>query len=415
MAMITGILKTAALFRRNADGNVILAGVFAIAAIAVVSGMAIDYSRNTSSQADLQGALDGAVLAAASGEASTRAGTAEKHFNVAFSRYRKLVTSLGWTNNDDGSFTGKATMKQSNLLMSAFGYGTATISANATAIASNGTSVASGAGSKSCIMVVNPTATQALLINTPVAINSPNCRIDVFSQAAPAAIFNVGFTHNLSKICVKGSNVIENDGPVPALDTSCVPPSDPYAGKLPVVSASACTVNDQNYAGVNNLVPGVYCGTFNFNGTGTLNLAPGLYVLKNTRWNLNSGWTVNGSGVTFYLADENSYIQVNSGVAMHVTAPSSGIYKDLLLYEPTGLPRSAFTINGSAGHTFKGLIYLPSRDITFNSVSSITSESISMVFGTLILDHIDWKFHDTGYSGGSGGGAGVPQMVRLIR
>ena len=97
--------------------------------------------------------------------------------------------------------------------------------------------------------------------------------------------------------------------------------------------------------------------------------------------------------MTFYFADESSYIQINSGAAMHLTAPATGTYADILLFERPGLARSAFTINGSAGHTFQGLMYLPSRDVTFNYVSSISSESIAMVFNTLILNQIDWRFH----------------------
>jgi len=396
-------------------GNVSIYGAVAIIVMTTVAGMAIDYSRNTNLKAELQAALDSSVLAAVIGETHSRTTTAQKYFDTAFEKQRKYVSRQDWASNADGSFTGNASVTMPNMIMKALGLPNTTITATSTAIGSGGTSSGGGTSAKACIMVVNPTATQALLINTPVAIQSPDCRIDVHSTAAPAAIFNVGFTHNLSKICVKGTNVIQNDGPVPALETGCTPLPDPYAGKLPVVAASGCTVSDMNYSGTNNLTPGTYCGTFNFNGSGTLNLAPGLYVLKNTRWNLNNGWSVTGSGVTFYLADENSYIQVNSGVAMTVTAPTTGAYKDLLIYEPAGLPRSAFTINGSAGHTFKGLFYLPSRDITFNSVSSIVSEQISMVFGTLILDHIDWKFHDAGHAAASGSGSGATQTVRLTK
>jgi hypothetical protein len=57
-----------------------------------------------------------------------------------------------------------------------------------------------------------------------------------------------------------------------------------------------------------------------------------------------------------------------------------------------GLATSSFTINGSAGHAFTGLSYLPSRNVTFNSVSNLTSENITMVFNQLILDTINWKF-----------------------
>lgn len=60
--------------------------------------------------------------------------------------------------------------------------------------------------------------------------------------------------------------------------------------------------------------------------------------------------------------------------------------------------------NGNAGHRFKGLFYLPSRDAIFNGVSSVSSESITLVFNTIILDTLNWKFHSAGRS-----------MIRLAR
>jgi hypothetical protein len=156
--------------------------------------------------------------------------------------------------------------------------------------------------------------------------------------------------------------------------------------------------SNQNYSGANTLSPGVYCGTFNFNGTGSLTLNPGLYVFKDAIWNLNSGWTVTGNGLIFYLNSEKSGIQINSGVNADISAPTSGAYADILMYEPSGLPRSPMVFNGNAGHRFKGLFYLPSRDAIFNGVSSVSSESITLVFNTIILDTLDWKFHSAGRS-----------------
>lgn len=409
-------------FVASTSGNIATVTAVAFTAIGVASGAAIDLSRASGARSELQGALDTAVLGAVIAEPAKRNGVADRIFQAAFSARGLGMVAPAWTNNPDGSFSGAATVVVENTLMKLAGRQTTSVSANATAINDNTgvTPPPADINGASCIYVLDPDASQALLVNSPVAINAPNCRIEVFSQANPAAIFNSGFSHNLKKICVKGSNVIQNGGSVTALETGCAPKADPFAGKLPLVSVGACTVSDQNYSGLNNLLPGVYCGNFNFNGTGTLNLSPGLYVLKNTRWNLNSGWKVKGSGVTFYLADSNSYIQINGGVEVDITAPVSGTYKNILMFERQGLNKSSFTINGSAGHRFEGLFYLPSRNITFNSVSTVQSEKITMVFNTLILDHIDWQFDDSGAAGSTGGSSDSVALtsgarVRLVR
>jgi hypothetical protein len=37
------------------------------------------------------------------------------------------------------------------------------------------------------------------------------------------------------------------------------------------------------------------------------------------------------------------------------------------------------------------LFYLPSRDVTINSVSNVTANSVTMVFSTLILNSTNWS------------------------
>lgn len=402
-------------FASDTNGNVATLSAFALTGVAVAAGVAIDLAQADRIQSKLQTALDAAVLAAAPSAATQRNTIALATLNASLGAGLLLQSSPVWTSNPDGSFSGAATAVVPHSMLAVMGSTSSTVSARSTAaaVATPGTSSASA---NACITVLDPKATQALLVNSPVSINAPSCRIDVHSTGNPAAIFNSGFTQNLKGICVKGANVIRNGGAVAGLQTGCTPPADPYASAMPAVTVGACTVQNQNYAGANTLSPSVYCGNFNFNGAGSLNLQPGLYVLKGTRWNLNSGWSVKGDGVTFYFADQNSYIQINSGVKIEVTAPLAGTFKDLLFFEAPKLPKSSFTINGSAGHKFQGLFYLPSRNVTFNSVSSVQSEQIGLVFNTLILDHIDWNFQGSGFGASSGGGSSTSGVsVRLIR
>ncbi len=62
------------------------------------------------------------------------------------------------------------------------------------------------------------------------------------------------------------------------------------------------------------------------------------------------------------------------------------------MFEPGGLPSANLPINGTAGSSFQGLLYLPSREVTINSVSNVTSDKVTMVFSSLILNATNWKF-----------------------
>ncbi len=164
-------------------------------------------------------------------------------------------------------------------------------------------------------------------------------------------------------------------------------PVNPYKNTLAAPAIGTC-IASANYSGTVYLNPGTYCGSFNFNGSGTVNLASGTYIFKNTNWNINTGWTISGTGVTFYFADSTSYVQFNGGVSVSLTSPTSGPYANVLMFEPDGLPTSSFAIDGSSssGHALQGLVYLPSRNITFNSTYSGTADAFALVVNQLIFD-----------------------------
>ena len=228
------------------------------------------------------------------------------------------------------------------------------------------------------------------------------------STASPAAIFNSGATLTVQKTCVAGS-ATNNGATVGGLTTGCTTHANPYKNALTDPTVGTCTVNGANYSGTVNLSPGTYCGSFNFNGSGTVNLASGLYIFKNTTWNINSGWTITGTGVTFYFTSSSSYVQFNSGVTVSLSAPTTGTYANLLMYEPDGLSTSSFAIDGtsSSGHALQGLVYLPSRNITFNSTYSGSADAFTLVVNQLIFDSNSPKSWSITPSGGGSSGATV--------
>jgi len=279
-----------------------------------------------------------------------------------------------------------------------------------------------------CILLLSQLDSQALLVNSGAVLNAQSCEVHVASTQNPAAMFNA--TLNVKRICVKGANVTKNGGVTPPVVTSCATISDPFAGTLPTVSTNSCSNipnanNNLNYnsgssaavlpAGVygginfsNNSVtlnPGVFCGSINFNGvtSGTVTLNPGLYEIHGT-WNVNSGWTVNGTDVTFYFVDQNAMVHFNGATAATLSAPTTGTYANILMYEPTGLSTGYATIDSSTLN-LKGLIYLPSRKLTANSTSNLSSTGLNMVLSTLTLNSTNWSIAPGAASMGVASGA----------
>ncbi|WP_315756967.1 MULTISPECIES: Tad domain-containing protein [unclassified Bradyrhizobium] len=370
-------------FGRAKDGQISMIFAITIIPILVSVGAAVDFAKSSDTKAQLQKSVDAAVLAGVTQASAQQVSTASAVFSGSFKGRFGTGTTATFTPNSDGSLSGTATTSVKTSFLNVMGTTSLGVTASATAKAGAQTT------SPVCILLVSTINAQSLLVNSGAQLNAPSCEIHVLSTQSPAAMFNA--TLNVKRICIKGTNITKNGGATPPAETGCAAISDPFAGKLPAVTVGACTTNNKVYdPGSVTLNPGVYCGATNFNGSGTLTLNPGLYVIKGGAMTFNSGWTVTGSGVTFYLVDQNATLTFNGNVNATLSAPTSGTYANILMYEPSGLSTTNLPINGTSSSSYTGLMYLPSRNVTINSVSTMSSNSVTMVFNTLILNQTNW-------------------------
>jgi hypothetical protein len=367
---------------KDASGNTSIMFSFGMMALLAVAGSAVDYNRVVDSRASAEAALDAAVLAVAASDEKTVAGIqtlGETVFTRNYANGAFDVTSLSFQRTSTGTILGQMNGSIDTGLMHVFGYAKAEI--DATAEATRGVQQA-------CVILKNATAPQALLANSGADVILNGCAIHGHSQANPAAIFNSGSSLSGADVCLAGAQVINNGGQVDSLSLNCAARPDPYAGAIPEPASAVCDHSGQVYSGQVTLDPGVYCNGANFNASPDVNLRPGLYVIKDGDWNVDGGtWT--GSGVTFYFEDS-SKIQFNSGVESSLSAPASGPYAGVLFAEKEGLSGSQFIFNDDQGFEMEGLLYLPSRQVIFNSGGSHSNQSFSAVFDTLILNGVNW-------------------------
>jgi hypothetical protein len=167
------------------------------------------------------------------------------------------------------------------------------------------------------------------------AVGQINSNASTFPEASPA--------HALSAI-----------DPCPTIDACRNLTSSPPA-------QSPCTYsNVSKNAWTGTLYPGVYCQSTNLNAS-NVTFAPGLYVWQNGL-NVNAT-TMTGSGVTFYIA--NSSMNVNAA-GMNLTAPTTGQYAGILVYQPSSNQSSA-NLNASGSSDVEGTVYLPTGTLTTNA------------------------------------------------
>lgn len=390
-------------FGQGAGGSVSV--LFAALAVVLLgaAGLAIDFGRSESAKSAMQVSLDSAVLAGAVAEPGEEIATAERHFAVQMENAGLSGFAASFALAPSGEVTGRAGANLTASLAQLLGFRTVALEVVSSATRNKTNRV--------CALVLDPAAPQALLVNNGADIDAPDCEFHVRSTANPAAVFNAGTSLTTARLCIAGASVLDNGGNHPGMQTSCAAAPDPYAGALPEPSSASCDYFASNHnGGTVNLTPGVYCGGINFNAAPDVTFAPGLYVISGGNWNVNGGtWT--GNGVVFYFADS-SIIQFNNGVDAALSAPASGAYEGVAMFEKGGLARSPFVLDDSQGFDIEGLIYLPSRDTIFNASSSLANKKMTLVVNTLILNQTTWLLES-----GNGGFAssGTPGTSRLTQ
>ena len=157
------------------------------------------------------------------------------------------------------------------------------------------------------------------------------------------------------------------------------PISDPYAG-TPVPSCNCCSTGTCANTG-NSTLSGVYCGAPHYSGhpavtlSGTATMCGGTLKID--------GGTFTGTG-TIILSGNPSLgyanIDMNGGATLNMSAPTSGTYAGLLIYQDPNAPTNNLNkINGTAGSSYTGAIDFPNGGLTYTGNSAATAGCTQLI------------------------------------
>jgi hypothetical protein len=99
--------------------------------------------------------------------------------------------------------------------------------------------------------------------------------------------------------------------------------------------------------------------------------------------------TLTGTGVTLDLLGSSSF---PGNTAVNLTAPTTGTYNGVLIYQPLANTHPV-SLTGNSGSTFEGIVYAPGAavDLTGNSGSTIYTDfvvkSLSLVGNATFNDY----------------------------
>ncbi len=249
-----------------------------------------------------------------------------------------------------------------------------------------------------CILALSETEQGAITFNGTVDMNIPECEIIARSTHADAIL-------GLGTPCVTAKSISyaigggsSQNGQANCLDpqpTAIIPPEDPYK-YLPTpdpstyVVQSTSRIQRNNTDGAETFQPGVYQGGIKLTGGGPYTFAPGMYIVDGLEI---SGGSAYGDDVTFYnTTDGLKNIVINGNTSVQLSAPTTGIYKNMLFFQnrnsPLGNPYDGLIV-GDSSSTFEGVIYAPANHIDFGGNSGTNGD----VFTQIIADTL--RFHGT--------------------
>jgi Flp pilus assembly protein TadG len=247
-------------------------------------------------------------------------------------------------------------------------FGISSMTPTARAVAWNG-------GSSNGCMYTLGTSGSDLSVTGNANISIPTCGIIDDSSSSNALSLNGNVTLDAQSIGIVGG--YSSNGNVhltPATPvTGLVSTSDPLGFLSAPTIPSSCSV-DPSYSGnpTATLTAGCYNG-LSGNGNINLTLSPGLYII-NGNFNLSGNVSLSGTGVTLDLLGSTS---LPGNVTLNLTAPTTGTYNGVLIYQPL-TNTNALALNGNSGSVFKGIVYAPGAAVTFtgNSGASIYTDLV---------------------------------------
>lgn len=373
-ARLNRLLKARQMLQRfSRDTTGAVAVMAALAFPVLVGGMALGAEASFwyLSQRKMQQAADLAAHAAAlqkrSGRSPAEIMDAAKH--IAEGNHFHPVTNPG----DDtltvtsppttGSFAGRATAVEVVLTRQQTRYFTLIYSPEDVVISAR---AVVEVGRDACVLSLSPTG-QGISVEGSADVVFQGCDVatnssahDAFHMQGGKAEFTAGCIHSVGRVDV--------DVPTNLHLTTCTAANinapatqDPYAD-LAEPPNGTCLANPatstETYLGMR-----VYRHC-DLAVSSNRNFPPGLHIIQGGTFSINGSIDVSGTDVTFFLMNGVG-MKFNGTAKINLSAPTSGPFSGILFYGARSSVGTKHIINGNAGSTLSGTVYLPTGDLTY--------------------------------------------------
>lgn len=271
-------------------------------------------------------------------------------------------------------------------------------------------SVAVEVGPAACFIALSSTG-QSLSVSGGGKLSVPNCGIWVNSTASNAASA-ASYSSVVSKsTCIVGN--YSGSGFSPAPKTGCAVLKDPLAAVPEPTIPNSCDTNNYSSNSTSTLSPGTYCGNVHLSGQGTTTLNPGIYYFKGGNLSIDKSAIVTGSGVVLFFDKDSSFSIASSG-NINLSAPTSGTYKGISIFQSRSATNVTNKITGSSTLKIDGSIYTPNSTLSMAGSGTVTDVAkVGYVISNIFSYTGSSTFNFDSYSGNNPSAlSGQPSLVR---
>jgi Flp pilus assembly protein TadG len=398
-ALVGSLRQRARCFGRNDAGGTVTIFALTLPALVAAGAAAVDYSLAASTRSKMQAAADSAALSAvrelqlARTDASRSNAVATNVVNATVPGAQSTVTV------DLVAMTVQVVVEKQ--------YTPYVLLTSATLLHVSAKAKMSGS-MPLCLLGLNPSAPGTINLDQLALLTAPACLVQSNStdkkglESKNSAVLLAGM------VCSAGGKTqTRNANFVPPPTTGCPVLQDPLSARTPP-AIGACNATKKVVDGLTVTLPaGVYCGGLKLTNGAVVTLSSGIFIIKDGPLVVDSGASISGTDVSFYLSGNTANITFDSNTTVNLAAPKSGALAGLLIYDdPSGAPAPALppkSGRGAAGRSNKtgaprqhqflsdnarnllGTIYMPKGEIIIDALKPIADKS---AYTVLVVNQI---------------------------
>lgn len=256
------------------------------------------------------------------------------------------------------------------------------MSAAPTIIASS-TAASVPSGGDACVNAREPSASnQGIAITGNAGIEMPDCVMYSNSPSTNSAAAGGSSNVIAEAVAAVGGIAQSNNWHVQAYRPYSPPIDDPFANVTPNPADMHCvgTQLDQSTDLAAAAAAGTNCwSSLRVNSNQTLTLPPGTYYINGGDAFIQGNLTCTACTIVLTNSDPNSttigQFKVNAGSNNNMTAPTSGPFKGIAVYQDRRAQDSGQTnkVNGNSGSVIQGALYFPSQQLDYNGTGNTTA------------------------------------------